>query len=292
MLRQAQQPFVQFSFLKVEGFTEEPPQESIDSFEKTAQIRLERTEVLNAHVVFLRQALSIKQGWGLEYQPVTPHDLLSQHSDENSNKSVGFKSDRDADLHMARYASTYVQGIPKTFDRRIMGRILVIEPKTIEQSFAELSKLLAKDNRTPLRLVSLFNFALVSLQDHDYPKSLITSWAIIECLLDLKWSEYIKKQRQATINGKTVTFINRDRLRKLEGQDYTASVKTEILSLLGILPFDIYKDMENLRKVRNGWMHELKLVEMSEAFDAIKVVSVLYKMAYDVELPSGLSISL
>jgi len=62
--------------------------------------------------------------------------------------------------------------------------------------------------------------------------------------------------------------------------------------LLGILPFDIYKDMENLRKVRNGWMHELKLVEMSEAFDAIKVVSVLYKMAYDVELPSGLSISL
>lgn len=281
-----------FDFSNAEGFSNEPPPDRIDSFEETAQLRLERTEVLNAHVVFLRQALSAKQRWGLEYQSITPHDLLAHHSDDDSSKGVGFKSDRDADLHMARYASAYVPWYPKTFDRRIQGRMLVIESETIDESFSELSRLLAKDDRTPLRLVSLFNFAMVSLQDHDYPRSLITSWAIIERLLDLKWSDYMKEHRKKIINGKEVPFINVDRLKKLEGRDYTASVRTEMLSLLEALPFDVYKDMENVRKVRNGWMHELKQVEMSDALNAIKVASTLYVSAYNVMLPSGLSLSL
>jgi hypothetical protein len=281
-----------FDFSNAQGFSEEPQPEKVDSFEETAQLRLERTEVLNAHVVLLRKALSIRQKWGLEYQSVTPHDLLSHHSDEDPNRGVGFKSSRDADLHMARYATTYVPWYPKIFDRRIQGRMLIIESETIEQSFVELSKLLAKDNKTPLRLVSLFNFAMVSLQDHDYPRSLITSWAIIEQLLDLKWTEYMKDHRSEIISGEKFTFINADRLKKLEGMDYTASVRTEMLSLLGSLPFDVYKDMENARRVRNGWMHELKVVKMSDALDAIRVASFLYESAYDIGLPQGLSLSL
>jgi hypothetical protein len=141
---------------------------------------------------------------------------------------------------------------------------------------------------------------MVSLQDHDYPRSLITAWTIIERLLDLKWSEYMKGHRKVTIEGEEISFINSDRLKKLEGRDYTASVRTEVLSLLGILSFEVYKDMENIRKVRNGWMdgwmdgwmHELKQVKMSDARDAIKVVSILFESAYKVVIPKGLSLSL
>jgi hypothetical protein len=281
-----------FDFSGADGFSAEPSMEQIDSFEKTAQLRLERTEVLNAHVVFLRKALSEKQRWGMEYQSVSPHDLLSHHSDEDTNKAVGFRSDRDVDLHMARYATAYVPWYPKTFDRRIQGRMLVIGSCTIEQSFQDLSKLLLMDDRTPLRLTSLFNFAMVSLQDHDYPRSLITSWAIIERLLDREWSAYMAGRRKEIIDGVELAFINTERLKKLESRDYTASVKTEILSLLGALPFDTYKGMENVRKVRNGWMHELKLVKMADALDGIKVAAKLFKSAYDMELPDGLSLSL
>ena len=40
-----------FDFTSADGFGAEPSLEQIDSFEETAQFRLERTEVLNAHVV-------------------------------------------------------------------------------------------------------------------------------------------------------------------------------------------------------------------------------------------------
>ncbi len=281
-----------FDFANIGGFTPEPPPEELNSFEATALIRLERTEVLNAHVVCLRHALSKLQKWGLPFQSVTPNDLLSHAADNDPNQGIGFKSDRDADLHMARYASGYVSWYPKTFDRRIQGRMLTIEKSTIVDSLAQLQRLLSFQSKTPLRLSSLFNFSMVSLQDHDYPRSLITSWAIIERLLDAKWLEYIASQRKRDIDGEETVFINSDRVKKLEGRDYTASVRTEVLSLLGCLSFDTYKKVENVRRVRNGWMHELRDVKMSDASEAVHVAAELFGSVFEFELPTGIFLSL
>jgi len=281
-----------FDFRGVDGFTHEPAPEQLDSFENTALLRLERTEVLNAHVVCLRDSLSRLQNWGLPYQSVTPHDLVSHAADDDPRKGVGFKSARDADLHMARYATAYVPWYPKTFDRRIQGRFLKIETDTIADSFSRLQNLIAFDSKLPLRLASLYNFAIVSLQDHDYPRSLITSWAIIERLLDEKWATYIAEHRKREIDGEQTVFINADRVKKLKGSDYTASIRTEVLSLLDCLSFDAYKKVENARRVRNGWMHELKNVCISDAKEAIQVTAELFNSVYGFKLPSVVSLSL
>lgn len=281
-----------FDFANAEGFTPEPSPEELNSFEETALLRLERTEVLNAHVVCLRRSLSQLQKWGLPFQSVTPHDLLSHSADDDPHHGIGFKSDRDADLHMARYASAYVPLYPKTFDRRIQGRMLTIETATLTDSFEQLQRLMAFDSKTPLRLASLFNFAIVSLQDYDYPRSLITLWAIIERLLDAKWTEYIGSQRKRNIDGEETVFINSDRVKKLDGRDYTASVRTEVLSLLDCLSFDAYKKMESVRRARNGWMHELRDVKMSDAAEAVQVAAELFDSVYRFQLPTGVSMSL
>jgi hypothetical protein len=281
-----------FDFANVNGFTPEPPPEKLNSFEETALLRLERTEVLNAHVVCLRHSLSRLQQWGLPFQSVTPHDLLSHSGDDDLNQGVGFKSDRDADLHMARYATAYVPWYPKTFDRRIQGRGLTIKTETITDSFAQLEQLLSFDSKIPLRLSSLFNFAIVSLQDHDYPRSLITSWAIIERLLDEKWKSYIASQRKRDIEGVETVFINTDRVKKLDGRDYTASVRTEVLSIVDCLSFGAYQKVENVRRVRNGWMHELRDVKMSNASEAIQVAAELFDLVFGFQLPTGVSLSL
>jgi hypothetical protein len=281
-----------FDFTGAKGFSPEPPPEALDSFEKTALLRLQRTEVLNAHVVCLRDSLSRLQNWSLPFQSVTPHDLLSPAADDDPHQAVGFKSDRDADLHMARYALTYVPWYPKTSDRRIQGRMLTIERGTIVDSFAQLERLLSYEPKTPLRLTSLFNFAIVSLQDHDYPRSLITSWAIIERLLDEKWNSYIASQRKRNIDGKETVFINADRVKKLGGRDYTASVRTEVLSIVDSLSFGAYQKVENARRVRNGWMHELRDVQMSDASEAIQVAAELFNSVFRFQLPTSVSLSL
>lgn len=281
-----------FGFDGVDGFTPEPSPEKLNSFEDTALLRLERTEVLNAHVVCLRNSLSRLQRWGLPFQTITPHDLLSHAADDDPHKGVGFRSDRDADLHLARYASSYNPRYPMILDRRVQGRMLTIENATIADSFAQLERLLSFDSTTPLRLCSLFNFAMSSLQDHDYPRSLITAWAIIERLLDEEWTSYVAGQRRRDVNGEDTVFINTDRVKKPEGRDYTASVRTEVLSLLDCLSFDTYKKMENARRVRNGWMHELKDVQMSDALEAIQVTAELFESAFGFQLPRGVSLSL
>ncbi len=281
-----------FDFTGAKGFSPEPPPEALNSFEKTALLRLERTEVLNAHVVCLRHSLLRLQKWDLPFQSVTPHDLLWQAADDDPHQGVGFKSDRDVDLYMARSALAYVPWYPKTVDRRIQGRMLTIERVTIADSFAQLERLLSYESKKPLRLSSLFNFAIVSLQDHDYPRSLITSWVIIEGLLDEKWNSYIASQRKRNIDGEETVFINVDRVKKLGGRDYTASVRTEVLSIVDNLSFGAYQKVENARRVRNGWMHELRDVQMSDASEAIQVAAELFDSVFGFQLPTGVSLSL
>lgn len=281
-----------FDFAGAKGFSPEPPAEVLNSFEETALLRLERTEVLNAHVVCLRHSLSRLQKWGLPFQAITPHNLLSHALDDDPHQGVSFKSDRDADLHMARYASDYVPWYPKTFDRRIQGRMLTIEGATIADSFTQLERLLSYESKMPLRLSSLFNFAIVSLQDHDYPRSLITSWAIIERLIDEKWNSYIASQRRRNIDGEETVFINGDRVKKLGGRDYSASVRTEVLSIVDSLSFGAYQKVENMRRARNGWMHELRDVRMSDASEAIDVAAELLDSVFGFQLPTGVPLSL
>ena len=134
--------------------------------------------------------------------------------------------------------------------------------------------------------------AIVSLQDHDYPRSLITSWAIIERLLDEKWNSYIASQRKRNIDGKETVFINADRVKKLGGRDYTASVRTEVLSIVDSLSFGAYQKVENARCVRNGWMHELRDVQMSDASEAIQVAAELFNSVFRFQLPTSVSLSL
>ncbi|MBC8552284.1 MAG: hypothetical protein H8D23_21855 [Candidatus Brocadiales bacterium] len=281
-----------FDFQNAPDFVNESAAEDLSSFEKSALLRLERTDVLNAHVVCLRQSLSLLQNWGLPFQSITPHDLLQHSTDDDGRIGVGFKSDRDADLHMARYASSYNSQVPKTFDRRIQGRFLIIENETLEDSFLRLDDLLSNKPSKVHRLVALYDFTTVSLQDHDYPRSLISAWTIIEKLIDEMWISFIDANRKKTINSNEITFINKDRAKKLTGRDYTASVRTEILSILDIIPFNTYQDIEKIRRVRTKWMHELNDVTMVDAQLARDIVSDLFKSVYNFGLPKGIDMTL
>jgi hypothetical protein len=81
-------------------------------------------------------------------------------------------------------------------------------------------------------------------------------------------------------------------MKKLNSTDYTASIITESLSLLGQLSFEEYSRSEIVRRARNSWMHNLADVPMDKAEVALKVSSSLFRARFKVELPEATSLQL
>ena len=134
--------------------------------------------------------------------------------------------------------------------------------------------------------------ALFSLQNHDYPSSLITSWTIIEQMLDTNWEKYISNNRTRILNDEEQPFINEKRAQTLRGRDYSASIRTEVLSLVNELPMSIYTSINNVRKTRNKWMHEMDNVSLNDSCSALQGVADLFNLVYGYSLPTQVPLTL
>jgi hypothetical protein len=58
-----------------------------------------------------------------------------------------------------------------------------------------------------------------------------------------------------TTSGNTLKFINGDRRKFFEESTMTARHTLEFLSLLDILPFELYRASTQCAKARNDWLH-------------------------------------
>jgi hypothetical protein len=63
---------------------------------------------------------------------------------------------------------------------------------------------------------------------------------------------------------------------------------SEILSLTDNLPLDLYKDASTVRRVRNGWMHELRSVTRGDAELAVKVAERMLSLVEGINLAAPL----
>lgn len=91
-------------------------------------------------------------------------------------------------------------------------------------------------------------------------ESFILSWVIIEQFLNYSWNKLLTSKK-----------ISNKRKKQLNSKEYTASVKINILNLLGILNNDEFKQINELRKTRNEFMHEIKLISPQDAISAYKL---------------------
>src|SRR5439155_17675297 len=115
---------------------------------------------------------------------------------------------------------------------------------------------------------------------HDYNLALVAAWAIIETLLHTQWLRYLDDNRTREIDGEEVTFINSvRRTRLVSGRDYTASVVSETLSLVGALRHETYRQLDMVRRDRNSFLHDLTAVSRTAADRALTVAE---RMLVDV----------
>lgn len=255
---------------KVEG--ESPP------FERIAGVLFKRRLVMNTFLAFLYTNL-LKAGKEVPGPLVITPDVTIAF-DEFIGEGMAFGNDRVTALALSSYESTYRSNLPPFMDGRLQSRSVTVGRSVLENTSFDASEFMASHGGR-LILADLFLRTTLAYQEHNHSLSLITSWAIVENLLNMMWDEY--QTANAHRDGKP--FIAGSRKRRLQdGRTFTASVIAETLSLLGLLELELYSDLNEVRRRRNDWMHGLKEVDAASAGLAMAVTEQMFQRVLSTEL--------
>ena len=91
--------------------------------------------------------------------------------------------------------------------------------------------------------------------DRRYGESVVAGWTACEQLISIAWTKYLENLPETRPDK--VRF-SRDRMKKLSGRDYSASVMVEMLEAAGVINSSTYEHLEFARKARNAWAHAVK----------------------------------
>jgi hypothetical protein len=257
--------------------------------EETAMDHLyQAISVMNAHLACMSSALSIVQGQANPLQQViSPATYFvarnlpfGRHLEglnvywEPIHAYVALNSQLDADVAGRR-------------------RRIVIGLDAVNYSFDLLDEILTKEIPDLLKLINLIYLAAISYGQHDFPTAQIMAWTVCERLLRILWGRYIEQKSEIDDeDGGKVTTMNKKRKEKLFGIDYTASVISEVLALSGVLNHDLYTKIDQVRIVRNGWLHSLKSISADQASTAISTAQEFLKEISGIRLLVTLSYSM
>ncbi len=169
-------------------------------------------------------------------------------------------------------------------DRGTGSRHNIISEDDLRTASNAIEILLNHSDQGAMTLVSLYNWAVGSLCDLDFARSLITSWAIIERLLEVIWLEFISENSEGNSQGVLKPPTSGKRAEKLKGNNITASIKVEILSVSGRLSEKEYTLIEQGRRARNAWIHSLKSVKFQDAVNAAGAAAILIKRVCGVKV--------
>lgn len=214
---------------------------------------------------------------------VSPLQFIS-YGELAASADHGWTDQRLSPLLMASSVASYNQLSPNVFDWRLSTRT-VLQIETVAESVRLLGALVADDDLPMLAIADLYLRSATFFEAHDYNLALVGGWAIIETALQRLWKRYIEENRTRLIDGTEVAFINSDRkARLISGRDYTASVVSESLSLVGVLPHDVYVELDKVRKDRNAFLHDLTAVPRVSADRALTVAERMLREVSNLDL--------
>lgn len=124
---------------------------------------------------------------------------------------------------------------------------IVIKNEILE-SFKQCTLLLT-NNLKWIAILSMLSSALDSFRYKLYSETIINAWSIIEYFINQDWDNLIYDYKS---KGK----MNGARQEIMEGRDYSASIKSNILEMNGFLSFDDYQKMNRIRRARNSIAHD------------------------------------
>jgi len=246
-----------------------------------------RVRIINVYLACLYSALQAVQDADHEKMIVTPPDLNPYT--QFAPPPEGIDDLFVLGLTRRTQAGTFSLGIESNLRHTFQQDIT---QATLVKSFEMLEELLGLNSDDALLFSEMLLRSRKAYEDLDYNLCLILAWTMTEKMLFLFWDRYIAANRTRTIDGMTIPFITNSRIETLNNTtNFTASTVAETLSLLDVLPFDLYMRMVDVRKRRNKWVHELQPVSRVDAETAVKLAANMLKSAEGIDLPARLRVS-
>ncbi len=229
-----------------------------------------RVEVMNAHLACLNTALGLCEKRALPVgQVISPSEHINIHRTAAGTWWFGLNP-YWSPIHAYIAAQ---RGVTDHTSEHKQRQLIAIE--SVEKSFELLDDLLDCSATDSPKLVTLLLQSVKAYREHDFSGSLIISWTVLEKLVSDLWNGLIEENRVRGGGQDQTTFINSERKKRLEGKDYTASVRIEFLSLLNEISLEMYTDLNKIRSTRNDWLHHLEVADDRSASLAIQAAQRL-----------------
>ncbi|MCB0184590.1 MAG: hypothetical protein KDE31_10000 [Caldilineaceae bacterium] len=146
---------------------------------------------------------------------------------------------------------------------------------------------------TALRLLDMLAIAQSDFHSGKHNPSVVLAWFVIESLLNIEWSRWLDSMNGEvgeTSGGQRVMRINSDRKQYLTGRDYTASIISQNLELLGILTYDDLTHITEVRQNRNAIAHKAGIEFGMEApMLALRTAMKLFSREFNADVVPNLS---
>ncbi|HZH50275.1 MAG TPA: hypothetical protein VEZ16_00185 [Microvirga sp.] len=255
-----------------------PPKHPQSQAERVAHYTAltKRLVLINTHLVALYSSLRTIDGAVIPKMLATPHLLISSSDFDMTNMGWGGMARNVAlDRLMLAPLLDPPQGAERLADP-IYSRQSTISAEVIAASIDLFEAITTHELAILPELIDLLLRAAVAFETHDFPASLITSWAVTEKLGNVQWDRFLKDKK----------FNKRRRELLLDSRTYSAAVRLEVLELSGFISEDLYTRTNDIRRARNNWIHSLARIESDDANDA------LFAALDWVSLVSGIRINL
>lgn len=139
-----------------------------------------------------------------------------------------------------------------------------------------------------IRILELIYIACHQYERHQFSSAHAIGWTIVESLVYLMWTRF-RDEIDVTSGGHT--SINKDRRKLLDGRDYTASVVIQVLSLANRIDDELLQRLDEARRTRNAFVHDLVPVQAQSASKVIRLATDLVAKIANVEFSSQLTYS-
>lgn len=239
--------------------------ERTDAAEMAEQASLLRAQIMNVHQACLTSAEALlKMRVAAMGFPITP---WSTDATIGIGHPIAYHDDTESAHALAR---NVLDG--KYFRAFLPLQRRVMEVEVVERSFQALDEIISLEDGRYIPIIEAAYQSASRAAELRLGESIAIGWTACEQLISLEWKKMISENGSG--NGVS-SRISRDRRKKLEGRDYTASVMVEMLELFGCLSDDLYKNLETARKARNNWAHDMRVPSGSDVLSCIQSIQAL-----------------
>ena len=247
------------------------PKETFDAERKAEDIAVFRAQLMNVHqACLIASERTLKGSSGAMPLPVTSWNT---HKAITLAASPSYSDDTEDVRALARNVINNKDGVYRT--EPLTRHVLSLD--VVEHSFKILDKILSQRDESLVRLIEMAYIAGYRKVEKRFGETVVLAWAVCEQILSEAWRDLLADVK---LDGR----MTRTRRKKLEGRDYSISVVMEVLELHHRLDHKLYRLLEEARKSRNKWAHEMRLPNENEAEAAMRAVEGLMAKFKDLLL--------